>query len=233
MNICGLQKTTLVDYPKKVACTIFLHGCNFRCGYCYNADLVIHKPQGIFSENEIFSFLDSRKGIIDAVCITGGEPLLSLEKSFVKKIKESGFDVKIDTNGSNPQRLQEFIDEGLVDYVAMDIKATKEDYEKVTNKNVNLNNLEQTMQIITKLPNYEFRTTILSCFHNKEKIQQIGEWVKTVTNTKPKKYCMQGFKNEGMFLDARFKHKQQTTEQFLKDLKMVANNYFEEVDIRI
>ena len=133
MKISGLQKTTLIDYPGEVACTLFLYGCNFRCGFCHNPEIVIRDFEEGFSEENILNFLKERKGKLDAVCITGGEPLMSLDLDFVKKIKEIGYKIKVDTNGSFPNRLKEMVDLGLVDYVAMDIKAAKKNYSKVVN----------------------------------------------------------------------------------------------------
>jgi pyruvate formate lyase activating enzyme len=232
MNICGLQKTTLIDYPGKIACVIFLHGCNFKCGYCYNSELVIHKPSGIFSEEEIINFLKKRKDLLEGVCITGGEPLLSLDKLFLKKIKDLGYFIKIDTNGTNPEKLNELIIDGLVDYIAMDLKSNKEDYEKIVNSKVNLDKIEQSMKLIVNFQNYEFRTTVLSPFHTEEKIIKMLEWLKKVVNKKPNRYFLQGFKNKGNFIDKSFEKKDPTSLEHLENLKKIASNYFIEVNIR-
>jgi len=138
LTIKGLQKTTLVDYPNKVACTIFLPRCNFRCGFCYNKDLVIDYDRlPSIQEEEIINFLKEKKKWLDGVVFTGGEPTLHRElPNFIKKIKEMGFLVKIDTNGTNPKMLKELIDNNIVDYIAMDIKAPLEKYDKITGVNV-------------------------------------------------------------------------------------------------
>ena len=130
MEIHGIQKMTLLDYPEKVACTIFTARCNFRCPFCHNASLVTHvDAAAAISEEEVFSFLAKRQGILDGVCITGGEPLLQPDiEEFIRKVKELGYQVKLDTNGSFPDRLEHLIDEGLVDYVAMDLKNCRERY---------------------------------------------------------------------------------------------------------
>ena len=148
MKIAGLQKVSTIDYPGEICCVIFLWGCNFRCGFCYNPDLVVRDCEGNFSEEEFFDFLSKRVGKLDAVCISGGEPLMTLDFGFVKKIKDMGFKVKLDTNGSFPGRLRELIDLGLVDYVAMDVKSCREDYCGVTNVDVCLEDIEESIRIV-------------------------------------------------------------------------------------
>ena len=176
MKISGFQKTTLLDYPGKVACTVFLNGCNFRCPFCHNADLVIPESEtGIFTENEIFEYLKKRKGILDGVCITGGEPLLNKEISeFMKRIKEMGLLVKLDTNGSFPERLEEIIRAGVVDYVAMDIKNSFEKYSETSGlSNKDLTNIKRSIDLIMEgKTDYEFRTTVVREFHTVEDIKK-------------------------------------------------------------
>ena len=129
MLISGIQKLTLLDFPGKTACTVFCYGCNFLCPFCHNALLVTEKAEGFIDEEEIFSFLQKRQGILDGVCVTGGEPTLQKDlKIFLRRIKDMGFAVKLDTNGYKPELLREIIDEGLCDYVAMDIKNTERRY---------------------------------------------------------------------------------------------------------
>ena len=151
MLIKGFQKTTLIDYPEKIACTIFLHGCNFRCGFCHNPELVLTSNSKEYSQKEILDFLEKRKKYLDAVCITGGEPLATLEKNFVKKIKSLGYLIKIDTNGSFPEKLKEFLDENLVDFVSMDIKSSKEKYLFVVGKSVDFEKIEESMKLVSDL----------------------------------------------------------------------------------
>jgi pyruvate formate lyase activating enzyme len=232
MKICGLQKTTLIDYPGRIACTIFLYGCNFRCPFCYNADLVTKKAQGIFSEENILKFLKDRQNTLDGVCITGGEPLLTIKKDFLKKIKEMGYAIKIDTNGTNPQKLSELIQENLIDAVAMDIKGAKEDYDLITGSQVSIGKIEESIKIVSKLDNYEFRTTILKEFHSPEKIQSISEWLTSLTESNPKKYFLQGFKGKGDFINKKYEKYQETTENYLIRLKELIEKDFEEVKIR-
>lgn len=234
MLIAGLEKFTMIDYPNKIACIIFIYGCNFRCGFCHNPELVVDKNPLSFSEDYIFDFLKKRQKQLDAVCFTGGEPLLTLKKDFVKKVKEMGFLVKIDTNGSNPNVLKELIDEGLVDFIAMDIKSSKEKYKTVINSNLDYDLIKQSIQIISdsKLP-HEFRTTVLERFHDADEIKKIGSELNELLKTKPQKYALQGFSNQGKILDETFKDDPDVTENYLLKLKDVAQKYFKEVELRV
>ncbi len=233
MKIKGIEKVTLIDYPGKVACTLFLFGCNFKCGFCHNPELVIKEGDKSFSPEEVLSFLISRKGYLEGVCITGGEPLLTLEKDFLKKIKEIGYEIKIDTNGSFPERLKELIKEGLVDFISMDIKSSKDNYKKICNAKIDLDKIEESIKLIANFEDYEFRTTIIEGIHDKEDIKKMCAWLKHITGKKLKKLCLQGFKNNGKFVDEKFKEIKDTKEEYLKDLKKIAHPYFEEVEIRI
>ena len=180
MRICGLNKTTLLDYPGCVAATIFLGGCNFRCPFCHNGDLVLHSGgMKKYEEEEIFSFLKKRKSVLEGVCITGGEPTLYEELPvFIEKIKELGYKVKLDTNGSNPKMLLHLIDERLIDYAAMDIKATASGYNSVCGVNVDIEEIKRSVDILKqgRIP-YEFRTTVVKELHSKEDILEIGNWI--------------------------------------------------------
>lgn len=181
MLIAGLNKTTLLDYPGRVAATIFTGGCNFRCPFCHNGDLVL-KPavQDAYSEEEIFSFLKKRKNVLKGVCITGGEPTLQADlPAFIAKIKKIGYDVKLDTNGYHPEMLQELLQKGLIDYVAMDIKNCREKYaETVGKEDFAIERIEKSIEILkqTEIP-YEFRTTVVKEFHTIQDILAIGEWI--------------------------------------------------------
>ena len=178
MKIGGLQKVSTIDYPGEICCVIFLWGCNFRCGFCYNSDLVIRQSEGSFSEEEILSFLDKRVGKLDGVTITGGEPLLSLDFDFVRKIREKGFKVKLDTNGSFPERLQELVDEGLIDYIAMDIKAPLESYSRISGVSVVLSAIEKSISIILDSgKKYQFRTTLDPALHTDHMRWEIEGWM--------------------------------------------------------
>jgi pyruvate formate lyase activating enzyme len=232
MKIVGLQKTTLIDYPNKIAATIFLFGCNFRCGFCYNRELVLGNPEDVYINEDVLNFLESRKNKLEAVCITGGEPLLTLEKEFLEKIKKLGYLIKIDTNGTFPEKLKELIDEGLVDYVAMDIKGAKEDYKRIACADVELLKIEESIRIISLLKNYEFRTTILNEFHTKEKMKKLARWLNEVCNKKPRAYFLQGFKNKGDFIDKRYERVDNTRDLYLSELKEEIIGDFELVGIR-
>ncbi len=177
MIIKGLQKTTLLDFPGKVACTVFTPGCNFRCPFCHNASLVTSPNSNeTVSEESFFSYISKRRGILDGVAITGGEPLLCPDiKDFIKKIRELGLLVKLDTNGSFPERLEELLDEGLIDYVAMDIKNSKAKYALTAGLADYPDNIEKSIDIIIKkAPDYEFRTTVVRELHTREDIEKIA-----------------------------------------------------------
>lgn len=180
MVISGFQKLTLLDYPSKTACLIFTQGCNFRCPFCHNKDLLCNGCDSKFSEEEIFEYLDKRKGLIDGVCITGGEPLLQKDiEKFIFKIKDKGFLVKLDTNGSNPKRLKKLLDLHLLDYIAMDIKNDFLTYDETSGVNkINIEKIKESIQIIENSNvEYEFRTTIVKQFHSLEKIESICKYL--------------------------------------------------------
>ena len=197
MNIAGVQKVTLLDYPGKVACEIFTQGCNFECPFCQNSSLIPITNTGEFSEEEIFEYLNLRKNILDGVVITGGEPTVQKDlKAFIKKIKDLGLLVKLDTNGGNPKVLQELIDEKLVDYVAMDIKNIFNKYNITAGKKINLDNIKKSIEILkaSKI-DYEFRTTIIKEMHSLDDIINI---CKLVGNAK---YYLQNFEDSENVID--------------------------------
>ncbi len=199
MLIGGLQKTTLVDFPGTVACTVFTQGCPFRCHFCHNPELVLSDQfNPIISEREIFDFLHDRLGKISGVCITGGEPLMQNDiEKFISHIKSIGFKVKLDTNGYYPKKLKSIIDSGDIDYIAMDIKAPLGKYRKVTNiqdtrNKIQTNSNNQTSTSINLIMNlnidYEFRTTVAKPLHNIDDIISIGKLIKGA-----KKYYIQNY----------------------------------------
>ncbi len=235
MNIKFVQPTTLVDYPGKLACTIFLFGCNFRCGFCYNPELVLKEETKDLNSEGILDFLDKRSEELEGVCFTGGEPLMTLEEDFLRKVKEKGFLVKMDTNGSFPEKLKKFIEDNLIDYVAMDIKGTRDDYKRIVNSSVDLNKLEESIKIISNLSEYEFRTTVVNRYHNVEKILDEIKWVHSIIGKKIKKFCLQGFKNSGKFIDESFSKEKNISEKFLLDLKkeILKQGFVSEVIVRV
>jgi pyruvate formate lyase activating enzyme len=186
-----------------------------------------------YSEKEILDFLEKRKGQLEGVCITGGEPLLTLEVDFLKKIKDLGYSIKLDTNGSFPELLEELIKDGLIDYVAMDIKSSKEKYQEVTNSDIDIKKIEKSIKIIASLLDYyEFRTTILEDIHDEKELEEMAKWLNQLCVGKPKRFALQGFKNQGKFIDESFSKKKDTRENYLKELKEILEEYFDNVDIR-
>ena len=194
MVIGGLQKLTLLDYPSKVACTVFTYGCNFRCPFCHNASLVTEKPDSLFSEQEIFDFLKKRVGILDGVCITGGEPLLcdGIEE-FIGKIKSLGFSVKLDTNGSFPEKLINIVERGIVDYVAMDVKNSPEKYSLTAGTEVDVKKIDESIGFLKSgKTDYEFRTTVVKGYHDEKSVEDTAKWVAGA-----KRYFLQNFVDSG------------------------------------
>ena len=233
MNISGFQEFTLIDYPGKIACTLFLHGCNFRCGFCYNPELVLAPLANKYTKKEILDFLVKRKGQLEGVCITGGEPLMTIDIEFLRDIKSLGHSIKMDTNGSFPDLLEDLIRSGLIDYVSMDIKSSPENYEKTINIEIDISKIEKSIRIISSiLGYYEFRTTVLEGLHTKEEMIEIAEWLNKICGKKPKRFVLQGFKNHNKFIDESFKKKKDTRKSYLQELKEVLEPYFEEIDIR-
>ena len=196
MNISGIQKLTLLDYPGKVACTLFTAGCNFRCPFCHNAGLVLpdRLEEASISEDEVMSFLKKRAGMLDGVAITGGEPLLHTDMpEFSEKIKNLGYKIKLDTNGSNPKLLKEIVNAGLVDRVAMDIKNAPTEYNKTAGCSVDMEKIEESKGfLLTGTCDYEFRTTVVKGIHTKESIVAAAKWISGA-----KEYYLQQFKDSG------------------------------------
>ena len=227
MVIKGLQKTTLLDFPGKVACTVFTAGCNFRCPFCHNASLVIAPDlSDTISEDEFFAFLNKRRGILDGVCITGGEPLLQKDiEFFIKKIRALGLAVKLDSNGAYPERLKSIIDQGLVDYVAMDVKNCKEKYSLTVGTEVDIDKISESVRILmTSDVEYEFRTTVVRELHSPEDIKSIGEWIAGA-----KRYFLQSFTDSGeLIADGYSAH----TPQDMGALLDIAKQYVPDTALR-
>lgn len=196
LEIYGLQKLTLLDYPGKVACTVFTGGCDFRCPFCHNASLVIEPERGQrVSEDEVLKYLSKRKGIIDGVCITGGEPLLQPDiDEFLKKVRAIGYDIKLDTNGSFPDKLKRLVEDKLVDYVAMDLKSSKENYGKVIGiEGYDTARVEESVNYLMKSGiDYEFRTTAVKSLHDIGEFEKMAEWIRGA-----KHYYIQNFVDSG------------------------------------
>ena len=197
MQIAGLQKTTLLDYPGKVACTVFLPGCNFRCPFCHNGELLDGPVPPLMDDAELLSFLKTRRGILDAVCISGGEPTLhpGLE-DLLRAIKSMGFLTKLDTNGTHPALLKHLVASGLLDYVAMDIKNSPARYAETCGLDtMDLSAIEESIRVLlTDGVDYEFRTTVVDRLHGETSIREMGEWVNSLAGgVKAKRFFLQPF----------------------------------------
>ena len=195
--ICGLQKMTLLDFPGKVACTVFLGGCNFRCPFCHNSELFMGKQEKLMEDDAFFAFLEKRKGLLDGVCVSGGEPTLYKDlPGFLAKIKELGFAVKLDTNGSRPEVIKALVANKLVDYIAMDVKNSPAMYAQTVGlEQVDLAAIEESLRfLIDGNVDYELRTTLVSQLHSDASIQDMGQWLGfLVTEKKPNKLFLQSF----------------------------------------
>jgi pyruvate formate lyase activating enzyme len=218
MKIGGLQKVTLVDYPGKIASTVFLSGCNFKCPFCYSKELVLPnyiKNHPEVSQEYFFAFLKERKGMIDACVICGGEPTINSDiNDFLRKIKELGYLIKLDTNGYCPDKLKELINEKLVDYIAMDIKNCFKDYYKAVGVDIDTSRIKKSIELIKKSRiDYEFRTTIVPGIHTKENIIEMANDI-----GKADKYFLQTFHNEKETIDPSFNKVKPFDEEVLKEV---------------
>ncbi|KMZ55816.1 anaerobic ribonucleoside-triphosphate reductase activating protein [Dorea sp. D27] len=228
MVIQGLQKLTLLDYPGKVACTIFTAGCNFRCPFCHNASLVVdtYKNAEIKLE-DITAFLKKRMGVLDGVCVSGGEPLIQSDiETFLRRIKEMGYAVKLDTNGSFPDKLKKLVDEKLVDYVAMDIKNSQESYGKTIGiQDYDIRNIHRSVQyLLSDAVPYEFRTTVVLEFHQRSDFESIGRWIKGA-----QRYYLQQFEDSGdLIREGLHGYNKEIMEQALE----VVSKYVQTAEIR-
>ena len=197
MKVTGIQKLTLLDYPGVVACTVFTAGCNFRCPFCHNAMLVL--PEQIddecLTDDEVFGFLKKRRGVLGGVAVTGGEPLLHADMpEFLARVKELGYKIKLDTNGSNPELLSEIVKNKLVDRVAMDIKNAPEEYARTIGlKSFDIAPVERSKEMLLRGDiDYEFRTTVVKGIHTKESLIGAAKWIEGA-----KEYYLQQFKDSG------------------------------------
>ena len=231
MEIGGLQKLTLIDYPGRLAATVFLCGCNFRCPWCYSSELVLPKKiknQPKISEKEFFDFLNERKNLLEGVTICGGEPTINKDlPQFCKKIRRLGYFVKLDTNGSNPEMLEELINNKLIDYVAMDVKLPKERYPEIYGKRVKIKNIEKSINILKiKKIDSEFRTTVVPTILDKEDISKIARWVGPA-----KRYYLQNFRPEKT-IDPKFEKIKPYPEEYLISIQKAIAPFFEICQVR-
>jgi pyruvate formate lyase activating enzyme len=231
MVIGGLQKLTLIDYPGKVAATVFTAGCNFFCDFCHNPDLVLVKKTGEFpfmSEEEFFWWLERKVGLLEGICITGGEPTVHNDlPDFIRGIKNLGFLVKLDTNGTSPEMLEELIKENLVDYIAMDIKAPLEKYHKFSNLQLDLEKIKRSVELVKKMPEHEFRTTLIPLFHEKKDILNIAKWI-----TGARKYVLQQFRPDKT-LDPGSAMLVPYPDKKIHDLCHMVSRHFESCEVRL
>ncbi len=197
MNIQGFQKMTLLDFPGRVACIVFTGGCNLRCPFCHNASLVKKPLANGNMQQEVFDYLARRRGVVDGVVITGGEPLLQPDLAdFIAKVKEAGFLVKLDTNGALPERLAALLSTGNVDYVAMDIKSSPEGYAAASGSDTDIENFRRSVEIIKQSGiDHEFRTTAVKGIHKAEDFAEIARWV-----GRGEKYFVQKYADSGDIL---------------------------------
>ena len=242
MQISGLQKLSLIDYPGKIAAVVFLMGCNFRCPFCQNPELVDYcycdeTAQIKISQEDFFKFLKSRKGLLSGVCITGGEPTINPDlPEFISKIKKLGFFVKLDTNASDPLMIKKLVngsEENLIDYFAIDIKASPENYSKASGVEIDIKKIEESLEIISesKIP-FELRTTAAPGIINKEEIGKIKKWLKNSgVLEKAKIFAIQQFRNEKT-LDEKFKKVKPYSDDELKSFGKILEPYVKKVEIR-
>lgn len=195
MHISGIQKLTLLDYPGKLACTIFTDGCNFRCPFCHNASLVLpDREKQRIDETFVLDFLKKRQGILEGVAVTGGEPTLQADlEAFLEKVKALGYKIKLDTNGTRPEVLKRVIENGLVDRVAMDIKDAPENYRLACGAAADISAIESSKELLLcGTVEYEFRTTVVKGIHTKESLLSAARWISGA-----KEYYLQQFKDSG------------------------------------
>ncbi len=226
MEIAGLQKLTLLDFPEHTACTAFVAGCNLRCPFCHNAPLVLGSPsrgEGSLSGEAFLAFLEKRRGLLEGVCVTGGEPTLHPElPELLRKVRSLGYRTKLDTNGTRPEVLRALLDEGLCDYVAMDIKTSPERYPVVTGvPGFDTAPVRESAALLMegRVP-FEFRTTVVSELHRAEDFEAVGQWLEG-----PERYYLQCFRDSGDCIKAGFTApSEETLREYLAVLQRWAPN---------
>lgn len=228
MEIHGFNKTTLLDYPEHVAATVFTGGCNFRCPFCHNASLVLNPGACcVIPEDEVLAYLKKRKGILEGICITGGEPTLQKDlKEFICCVRDMGYLVKLDTNGYRPQVLWQLLREGLLDYVAMDVKASLANYAKAAGcAHMDLSRIEESIAILKScaIP-YEFRTTVVKGIHTVEEFEEIGKLLSGC-----RAYYLQSYRdNENVISEGYTDY----PAQIMRDMADRARKYIDKVELR-
>lgn len=229
MKIGSIQKTSLIEFPGFLSCIIFTQGCNFRCPYCHNPELVLPEKFGdTISENEVFSFLEKRRKYLEGVVITGGEPTIQMDIfDFIKKIKSLNFKVKLDTNGSKPEIIEELLNKNLIDYISMDIKGPFEKYENIVGVKVNISEIQKSIDIIINSNiDYEFKTTIIKSQLGFDDFDKIGKIIEGA-----KKYFLQKFRPSKL-VDEKFLKEETYTDEDFEIIKKKMQNYVKYCEIR-
>lgn len=227
MQLLGLNKTTLLDYPEHVAATVFTGGCNFRCPFCHNMDLVLGGIEAGLTEEEFFSLLEKRRGILDGVCITGGEPTLQKDlPDFIRRIRDMEYLVKLDTNGYCPEVLEALLRDNQLDYVAMDIKSSPANYPVVTGKkDLDISKVQKSVELLkaSVIP-YEFRTTVVKGLHQVEEFEEIGGWLQGA-----RAYFLQAYRDSEK---VPVKSLTSFSEAEMEEMRQLAERYIERVELR-
>lgn len=230
MRIGGFQKLTLIDYPGKIATTVFTVGCSFRCPFCHNPELVLSSqfPPLNKLEKEFFEHLEKRKGKLEGVCITGGEPTIQPDIiEFIEKIKAMGYLVKLDTNGTQPEVLSRILAKGLVDFVAMDIKNSPDRYSETVGLTANVQKIKKSVSMIMQSGvDYEFRTTVIPGLHSEKDFEKIAKWIKGA-----KAYYLQEYR-DGRILDEKLRKKTKDKKLDLEKIKQQIKNDFQIIGVR-
>ncbi len=227
LEIKGLQKTSLIDYSPYTSCVVFLAGCDFRCPFCQNPDLVLNPEKlDTIKKEDFFEFLKKRKKWLDGACITGGEPTLYKElPEFIKQIKDLGYKLKLDTNGNNPDMLKELVK--LADYVAMDIKSSLEKYDESAGVKVDIEKIKKSVEIIKNSGiDWEFRMTVVPALHSQEDFEKIGKWLKGA-----KRFFLQQFSNK-ICLDKSFEKITPFSKEDMEEFKVILSKYISKVEVR-
>ena len=232
MRIVGLQKMTLLDYPGKVACTVFLGGCNFSCPFCHNSELLDGSAESVMEAGELLAFLEKRQGLLDGVCITGGEPTLQKDlPELLASIKALGFAVKLDTNGYRPEVLKDLVGRGLVEYVAMDVKNSPDRYAETAGlPGLDIARIEESLSfLLSGAVDYELRTTVAEPLHDRQTMAGIGRWLEKLSKNKARRFFIQPFTDRDTVMFAGLKTPE-TAE--LMGFQEILTPFAEQVSIR-